>query len=319
MQVELFTKLSTYGSTLELPESIKAVISCLSTTTGTSLEHLLNVLGVWVEEWYGVTCCCPFSCCLHMVGFGSDQEGMLQVYWLCCGVWPHSHVPPSLFNGFARVAPSLDIWPQPWHLKHCRALESFAFLGIALGTCECLGTPPTLGSSSYLLAAEELWVESVLVQAVWPLWELGQTGVFMSIYPLPWPLCLGLFGVVAGCVPCSALFRVAISLVIWSPSSFEPSVTSVAADDLALTFPLASSISLSAFLAVTMSWEYVVSGLLCKYLIEFLRCCAPMEKSVLEMACHLWSTILLGHLSWIWFKVPSSLLARRALSHGYPG
>ena len=44
-------------------------------------------------------------------------------------------------------------------------------------------------------------------------------------------------------------------LVIWSPRSFEPSVTSVATDDLALTFSLASFILLSAFPAATKNWE----------------------------------------------------------------
>ena len=146
---------------------------------------------------------------------------------------------------------------------------------------------------------------------VQPLWELGQAGVLLFVHPLPWPLCLGLFGVVAGWVPYSALFRVAIRLEIWSPSSFEPSVTSVAVDDLALTFSLASSISLSAFLAATMSWEYAVSGLLCRYLIESLMCLhTPWKSQSLRWHAPSWSTILLGHLSQIWLKVPSSLVAK---------
>ena len=66
-------------------------------------------------------------------------------------------------------------------------------------------------------------------------------------------LCLGLLGALAGQLPCSALVKVAINLVIWSPSSFEPEGTSVAAADLTLT--LASSVLLSALLAVTTSSE----------------------------------------------------------------
>ena len=65
--------------------------------------------------------------------------------------------PPSLFNVIARVAYSLAIWPQPWHLKHCRALESFAFWA--------LGTPPTLGSSGYPTCSRRAAIRGVLAQA----------------------------------------------------------------------------------------------------------------------------------------------------------
>ena len=212
-----------------------------------------------------------------------------------------------------------------------KALQSagvFHVLGIALGTClvlgyssyfgkqwlpylqESLGTPPTLGSSGYPTCRRR----AVSGGSSDP----GQSnhcgswaGVFLSVCPLLQPLHLGLFGVVAGQVPCSAVFRVAISLGIWSPSSFEPSITSVTADDLAQTFSLASSISLLAFLAATMSWEYVVSGLLCRYLIESLMCLhTPWKSQSLRWHATSQSAILLGQLSQIWFKVPSCLVAK---------
>ena len=87
-----------------------------------------------------------------------------------------------------------------------------------------------------LLVMEELQAEVVWPRPVQPLWELGQTGVFLSVCPLPQPLCLGLLGALAGQLSCSALVKAAISLAIWSPSSFELVGTSIVAADLALTF-----------------------------------------------------------------------------------
>ena len=69
----------------------------------------------------------------------------------------------------------------------------------------------------------------------------------------PMTLCLVLLGALAGQLPCSALVKAAISLAIWSPSSFELEGTSVAAADLTLNF--VSSISLSALHAVTTNLE----------------------------------------------------------------
>ena len=64
---------------------------------------------------------------------------------------------------------------------------------------------------------EVLWVEAVCHRTVWPLWELGHPGVFLSVHPLPQPLCLRLFGALPGLLLCLALVRAAISLVIWFP------------------------------------------------------------------------------------------------------
>ena len=63
----------------------------------------------------------------------------------------------------------------------------------------------------------------------------GRPGVFLSICPLPWPLCLGLFGVLTGLLPCPAHVRVAINMAIWFPNSVVSSTGSVVMADLTLT------------------------------------------------------------------------------------
>ena len=244
---------------LDTPESVKAVTSCPSIITGASLECPTRcAMGSGLRNGIGATCCHPPSL---LPSYGSvwdqGQGGNVAIYWLwvVAGWTTFPWFPSSLFNGFARVAHSLAIWPQPWHLKHCRVLESFTFWVLPWAPVGAWVLPLLWEAVATLLAAEELWAEVFWPRPVWPLWELGWAGVFLSICPLPWPLCLWLFGALVGWVSCSVLFRVPSSLAIWLPSSFEPSVTSVAADDHALIFSLASSILLSAFLAATMSWE----------------------------------------------------------------
>ena len=176
-------------------------------------------------------------------------EGMFWIYctWFEGGLTAFPWVPPSLFNCIAGVAHSQAIWSQPWHLKQCQAPC------VPPCTLVCMFWFPLRGDSALvLLTMEELQVE-VWPRPVQPLWELGQTEVFLSICPLPWPLCLGLLGALAEWLLYSALVKAAINLSIWSPRSFEPEDTSVAAADLALT--LVSSVLLSALLAVTTSSE----------------------------------------------------------------
>ena len=152
---------------------------------------------VWIEElyWGNLLLSLP-PCCLHKGQFLIGvREGMLQVYWLCVvgGLTAFPWFPPSLFNGCNGVAHSWAIWPQPWHLKYCRALESFTFWALPWAPVIAWVLPILWEAVATLLAAEALWVEVFWPRPVWPLWELGQTGVFLSICPLPWPLCLGLF------------------------------------------------------------------------------------------------------------------------------
>ena len=192
---------------------------------------------------------CPlFLAASSWASFGPGYRGnvlsLLHTIW---GGFDHIPLgPPSLFNGAAGVVHSRAIWPQPWHLKHCQAP--------CVPSCTLVWVfwVPLCGDSALVLTMEELRVE-VWPRPVQPLWELGQTEVFLSVHPLPWPLCLGLLGALAEWLLCSALVKAAINLAIWSPSSFEPAGTSVVAADLALTF--VSSVSLSALLAATTSSE----------------------------------------------------------------
>ena len=160
--------------------------------------------------------------------------------WTYCmlleqGLTAFPWVPPSLFNILARVAHSLAMWPQPWHLKHCKVLESLVLWAPSCAPY-CTHIFPLLWDSVLsLVVVEELQMEAVWPRPVQPLWELGQTGVFLSTHPLPWPMFLGLLGALVGWLPCSTLVKAAISLAIWSPSSFDPETTSVVAADLTLT------------------------------------------------------------------------------------
>ena len=69
------------------------------------------------------------------------------------------------------------------------------------------------------------------------------------------PLCLGLFGALAGLLPCPALIREAINLAIWFPNSIVPSTGAMVMGDLALTLSQASSFLLSALQTAIVSWE----------------------------------------------------------------
>ena len=102
---------------------------------------------------------------------------------------------------------SQAIWPQAWHLKHWREVGS-----LLLAVLSCLSLVPWLFCPWSLLIVvpapqpvDVLWSEVVCPRLVLLLWELGQPGVLLSVCPLPWPLCLGLLGVLAGLLPCPAL------------------------------------------------------------------------------------------------------------------
>ena len=241
-------------------KSIKAVTSYPSITTGTSLEHPTNhAIGSGFKNGAGTTSCHPlFLAAFIRVGFGFGvRKGMLPVYWLLLvGSLTAFHwVHPSLFNVLAGVAHSLAMWPELWHLKHCSELGSPVFWALSWVPFGVWVLPLPWGTAFTWLATEELQVEVVWPRPVHPLWELGWVGLFLSVCPLLWPQCLGLFGALAGQLPCSALVRAAINLTIWSASSFEPSTTSVAVADLALTLSLASSILLSTLWAANINWE----------------------------------------------------------------
>ena len=71
----------------------------------------------------------------------------------------------------------------------------------------------------------------------------------------PMASLLGLFGVLAGLLPCPALVRVAINLTIWCPNSIVPYTGSVVTTALALNLSWAFSFSLSTLWAAIINWE----------------------------------------------------------------
>ena len=111
---------------------------------------------------------------------------------------------PSIPHSWFNVLAGVGIWPQPWHLKHWREPGS-----LLLPVPSCLSLVSWLfGHWSLLVVvpvpqpADVLWPKAVCPIPVCLLWELGQPGVLLSVCPLPQPLCLGLFGALAGLLPC---------------------------------------------------------------------------------------------------------------------
>ena len=135
--------------------------------------------------WWGLDWGAPSSL-LPSYGLVLDQGQRRKVLSLltawCGGFDCIPSVPQSLFSGFATVAPSITIWPQPWHLKHYRVLESFAFWALPCAHVSAWVLPLLWEAVATLLAAEELQAEVFWPRPVWPLWELGQTGVFLSVH-----------------------------------------------------------------------------------------------------------------------------------------
>ena len=160
-----------------MPKLIKAVTYCLSITTGPSLEHpTRHAMGSGLRNGIGAIGCCPFLLAAFIkAGFGSGSGRECCKLIVCSwqGIWLHSLVPPSLFNCFAGVVHTLAIWPQPWHLKHCRALESFMFWALPWAPASAWVLPLLWEAVATLLAAEELPVEVFWPRPVQPLWELG--------------------------------------------------------------------------------------------------------------------------------------------------
>ena len=204
-----------------------------------------------------------------------------------------------------------------------KALQStgvLCILGIALGTHWCLGTPTTLWSSGYLACSRRAASKSVLAQASLTIVGAGANRSVPVHLPLPQPLCLGLFGALAGQVPSSALFRVAINLAIGHPALLSHLthhwqwMTMLSPSLLHLLFysqlfwlqPLARS---------TWSW-----GCHADTLSSLLYACAPHGIVSLwgGMPPHglLLSQGTLAKFGW---ECPPVLWQRRALSHGYLG
>ena len=112
------------------------------------------------------------------------------------------------------------------YLKHCKEPGSF-LPNVPLVEPWAFKSEFPVEAALWLWPTDMPWVEAVWTRSVQTLWELEWVGVFLSIWPLPQPLCLELFSALAGWLSCSALLRAAINLAIWLLSSIEPSTNSV--------------------------------------------------------------------------------------------
>ena len=205
------------------------------------------------------------SCFQYDQFYFGIREGLLEVYcWLLLvGGWAtFPQLSPVWFNDLAGMAHSWAMWPKPWHLKHWGELGSFLFEMLPCPSMDPWAFPWLWPVVPVPWPADTLWTEAVCPRPVWPLWELGQLGAFLSLCPLPWPLNLGPFGVLPGLLLCPTLVRAAISLAIWFPSSVAPSTGLVVTADLAHTLSWASSFLLSTLWAATIKWEYMFPELL---------------------------------------------------------
>ena len=217
-------------------------------------------MGSGLRKWTGVTSGHPFFCAaLSMVSFGlgSGRECWEPIVGCVAGasggLGHIPKVPPDWFKIFAGVAHSQAMWPQSWHLKHWRELVSFLFEVLPWLSLDPWAFPWLWHVVPVLQPADMLQAEVVCPRPVQSLWEMEQPGVFLSIHPLPQPLCLGLFGALLELLPCPALVRAAISLAIWFPNSVVPLTGLMVTADLALTLSWASLFLLSTFWAAIMS------------------------------------------------------------------
>ena len=155
-----------------------------------------------------------------------------------------------------------------------------------------------------------LWARVIWQGLPLPLWEFGQLGVFLPLHPHLCRHSWGLPGVLEGPLPCLVWVRAAINgnLLTQLSHSLCRLVVTMA---LVLTISWVSSFLLSTLWVATISCEYEVPGAPYKYQTELQMCLqTSWKRQSLRCCCTSMSTILLRHQSWIWFRVPSNLIAK---------
>ena len=209
--------------------------------------------GVKIEEWDRSDLWSSFLVYHFEYGrfwFGV-REGMLGAYcwllWLVLvGVGPHTLGTPQtgLKSLLGWHIPKI-MCPQPWHLKHGRELVSFLFEVLPWLSLDPWLFPWLWPVVPVPWPAATLWAVGVCPRTVLPLWELRWLGAFLSICPLPWPLCWAIWST-AGPVAlyCSCQGSHQPGCLVYN--SVAPLTGSVVT---------ASLFSLSTLQAVTMSWE----------------------------------------------------------------
>ena len=206
------------------PESISAVTFCPSTITGASLDHLTGNR-IWAQEWNGwgsFSGVCS-SGCLHVSWFMSwVGVAMCKAYcWLgqlsLAGGWAtFPQIPLDWFKADGRAFPCHMAPPLA-----PKALEGIWVPPISCALPPCASPLATLATAlvPWLLVpcpVSKLWGEVVCSELPLLLWEFGQLGVLLPLWP-PQPLSQGLLGTLEGGLPYTALVRAAMSLAIYCP------------------------------------------------------------------------------------------------------
>ena len=149
-------------------------------------------MGSGLRKGTGATSSHPFFCIHIEYGqfwFGVREGPMGAYCWLLwlvpVGAWATFLWFP--LDWFKVLAHSQAMWPQPWHLKHWRELGSFLFEvppWLSLDPWAFCPWPP-VGVIPVPQPTEVLQAEVVCPRPVWPLWDFGRPGVFLSIHHLP--------------------------------------------------------------------------------------------------------------------------------------
>ena len=253
------------------PRMINAITFCPSVVTVASLDcpNRQAIRSGFMNGTARVISCVPFCLATFILasfGLGSG--------WGCVG-------PIAALGGCCELGGEPHALSSPWAvLKWCRILSGHVAPSLALVTLErgrilvASLHPLPLHQVLYSLAccsgslclhphapSENLWALSCLARATPTDGRFWTTIAASSTAPTSVATFLGTTQC-AGMTVASSSLRAAINWVIWCFSSAIPSTGSVVTTALAHTGSQVSSLSISAFQTVIMSWEYNTPGVL---------------------------------------------------------